>query len=155
MKTIQLTKGKFAIVDDDDYDWIMKWKWYVNSNGYAVRAIRNASTHKDIRMHREIANTPEGMDTDHINGNKLDNRKCNLRICTRSENHRNRCKLQGTASRYKGVTWNDRLKKWQTRIDIPGKQIYLGYYNNEISAALAYNEAAKRIFGEFAKLNII
>ena len=106
-KSIPLTKGKFALIDDEDYDWLMQWKW-VYSNGYAFRWSKGGKKYrKGTFMHRMICNTSVGMLTDHINGNKLDNRRSNLRICTASDNQANRIKLHKTSSSFKGVSFND------------------------------------------------
>ena len=86
MKEIPLTRGKFALVDDEDYEWLSQWKWYCSTTGYAVRGCKN----RILYMHREIAKTKPGMLTDHINRNKLDNRKENLRFCSHRENMKNR-----------------------------------------------------------------
>ena len=95
--------------------------------------------------------TPKGMDTDHINGNTLDNRRCNLRVCTRERNTGNQKPLRGITSKFKGVCWVKARSKW--RVAISGK--FIGEYISELDAAKAYNEAAKKHFGEFARLNVI
>ncbi len=105
-------------------------------------------------MHNLIINTPDGMEADHINGNTLDNRRSNLRICTRGQNQRNRRgNLNGT-SKYKGVSFKNENKKWVAQIGFK-KNMFIGYYKTEIEAALAYNEAAKKYHGKFARLNKI
>lgn len=154
MKTIPLTKGDFAIVDDDDYEYLIQFEWFLTPGGYAARKTTKNGRPSIVLMHREIAKTPKGMQTDHINGNRLDNRKCNLRICTNAENSRNRGPMPGT-SKYKGVRWLKNDKKWQANIKLNQKQITLGCFNSEIEAAKAYNEAAIKYFGEFAWLNDI
>ena len=105
MKKIELTQGKFALVDDEDFEWLNQWKWYANHLGYTwyvVRSVRYDNEVKAILMHRSILNAKIGEEIDHINHNGLDNRKKNLRICTRSQNNMNRNKLRGTY-KYKGV----------------------------------------------------
>lgn len=107
-------------------------------------------------MHRVILNTPKGMESDHINGDGLDNRRCNLRICTTSQNQQN----QQTQSRikssgFKGVNWAKRANKWVARIVIAKKEMWLGSFDSELKAALAYDNAAKKYFGEFSKTNFI
>jgi len=105
-------------------------------------------------MHREIMDAPAGMEVDHINGNGLDNRKCNLRLATSSQNKRNQRKQRRkTSSKYKGVYWHKRDKVWVVRIQAEGKEKYIGSYKTEQEAALAYNEAALKYHGEYAKLN--
>lgn len=151
MKKIPLTKGKFAIIDDEDYSLVSKYKWYY-SHGYAVYKNKNI-----LFMHRLILNTPKESYTDHINGDKLDNRRCNLRLCSKSQNGANCKKTQKkkTSSKYKGVCWDKIRKKWKASIKFNYLGINLGYFLNEQDAAKAYNEAAIKYFGEFAKLNKI
>jgi len=155
MKFIPLTKGKFTIVDDKNYEWLNQWKWQIDSDGYAVRSVSIKEEYKGNkkRMHRVIMNTPEGMETDHINGNRLDNRRQNLRICTRAENVRNCKKHRDNHSGYKGVYWNKREKKWRASIRIGKQDIHLGYFKSTIEAARAYNKKAKKLFGKFARIN--
>lgn len=153
MKQIPLTKDKVALVDDEDYDFLMQWKWRFHG-GYAVRTDWILGSRKEILMHRVIAKTPTSKETDHINGNKLDNRKGNLRVCSRSANRFNQGKYAGEHhSKYKGVTWHKVWKKWQAQIRINGKTKYLGKYDSETEAAIAYNNAAASHHKEFARLN--
>lgn len=147
MKIIELTQGKQTIVDDEDYESVSQWSWHYNG-GYAVRC--PVKGHKRTFLHRFIMNTPDGKETDHINGDKLDNRKENLRICNVSQNAANR-KVQNNNSGYKGVHY--RRNKWEAHIKINGKLIDLGRHPTPEDAALAYNKKATEIFGEFAKLN--
>ncbi len=121
MKEIQLSQGKIAVVDDEDYEYINQWKWSYLSSGYAVRSLWSLLGSKTILMHRIIANTPIGMDTDHINGNRLDNRKSNLRVCTHAENTRNIPMHKDNKIGYKGVQKHG--KSWRARILVNGKQI--------------------------------
>jgi DUF4097 and DUF4098 domain-containing protein YvlB len=153
MRIIPLTKGKLAIVDDNDYDWAMQWKWQVSSEGYAVRSAHDIKYGKKVRMHRALVNAPDGFEVDHINGNRLDNRRQNLRICTHKDNQRNMSKKRGASSIYKGVHWNSRDKRWIVKIKTNEKQVCVGRYKLEVEAAIAYNNAAKKIYGEFARLN--
>jgi hypothetical protein len=148
MKKIKLTKGYEALVDNDDFAWLNQFKWHYN-NGTAMR-------HRGILMHREIINTPQDMDTDHINGNRLDNRRRNLRVCTASLNSMNRKKrTNNVTSIYKGV--NSVIVHgrhyWKTQIRKKGMYVYIGYFKQEQHAAMAYDIWAKDLFGEFAKLN--
>ncbi len=159
-KAILLTRGKFTIVDESDFNWLTQRKWQYNA-GYAIQHkytgfVEGIIKTKRFYMHRLIMATPPGMDTDHINGDKLDNRRCNLRICNRSENKQNSGKQNGkTSSIYKGVSWNNADRKWTAKIKANGNRYWLGYFPNEISAAIAYNEAALKYYGEFARLNLI
>lgn len=149
MKFIELTQGKKAIVDDEDFNQFNKYNWYFNS-GYAVR---KASKSSKFRLHREIMQAPKGLEVDHINGDGLDNRKVNLRVCTHQENLRNKKMSKKNKSGFKGVTWNIRLQHWRASIRLNSVDNYLGHFNNKIEAAKAYDKAAKVYFGEFAKLN--
>lgn len=157
MKQIKLTQGKVAIVDNEDFERLNKYKWYANymhKYWYVVRNIKkNKGKQKTEFMHRVIMNVPDYLEIDHINHNGLDNRRCNLRVCTRSENNMNRRPRKGTSSYYKGVCWDKRSKKWIVRIQSNKKCIYLGCFNNEIVAAHFYDMKAKKLFGEFAYLN--
>lgn len=153
MKKIPLTQGKFAIVDDDLYDWASQFSWYLHSEGYAVREEWNGGNKKRFRMHREINKTPKGMDTDHINGNRLDNRRDNLRTCTRSKNLQNARVRDSNRTGYKGVAIHKASGLYHAYINVDGKQISLKYHKTPEDAARAYNRAAIKYFGEFARLN--
>lgn len=159
MKEIKLTQGKIAIIDDEDYDRVIAMgKWYFHHSGYAARSEhykkpcgKDAVIH--IRMHRVLFDIPKNMLIDHINGNRLDNRKCNLRICTPSGNARNAAVNKNSSSGFKGVTFFKKQSKFRARIAVDGKQIFLGYFDNPTEAASAYNFAAIKYHQEFAKLN--
>jgi len=154
MKRIPLTKGKFALVDDDDFERLNRHKWYASCPKWTSYAARRDSNRKVVRMHRIIMNTPPGLFTDHINGNGLDNRKCNLRVCTLSQNNRHRRKGAGpTSSRFKGVSIRRPTNNWQAAICFNSKDINLGYFEDEIEAAKAYDAKARELFGEYALTN--
>lgn len=153
MKTVELTQGKVALVDDEDYEYLIKYKWYFH-NGYAVRAFREDKKHKMILMHRFITKTPKGLYTDHIDGNGLNNQKSNLRVVTNQQNIFNQ-KIKTNSSIYKGVYWNKNAKKWLSQIRFNGKTIYLGLFEKEEQAGLQYNKYAIKYFGEFARINEI
>jgi hypothetical protein len=161
MKEIQLTQGKVALVDDADYEYLNQWKWHFKTNGnnfYAVRTVKSIDGKygKKIILHRFLLNiTNSSLHIDHINNNSLDNRKINLRVCTRDENLRNRKVNLNNKSGYKGVYWSKAGKKWASSIGINKKIIYLGLFTNPKEAARAYNAAAIKLHGEFAKLNEI
>jgi hypothetical protein len=148
MKEIQLTRDKIAIVDDDMFEELSKYKWYYHHTGYATRL-----SHPKIYMHRIVACSPEGMDTDHANGNKLDNRRENLRVCTCSENHRNRVAYHNNTSGYKGVYWRKQSHKWMAQINVNRKFLYLGLFDSPEEAARFYDLAALAYFGDFANTN--
>lgn len=155
---IPLTNGGFAIVDSDSFGEISKSKWYRGSDGYArrVSSIKGVKDKKQklILMHRVINQTPSGLQTDHKNGNRLDNRKSNLRVASPLQNSANRKKDRGFhTSIYKGVCLSG--KKWKAAIKWEHKTRHLGMFDSERDAALAYNAAATLLFGDFARLNII
>ena len=156
MKKIELTQGKHALVDDADYDHLMQWKWSAAMMAHNHRATRrHENSNETIYMHREIMGFKKG-DTrhvDHINHNPLDNRRINLRCCTRSQNLMNSIKRKGTSSVYKGVSWFNASRKWKAYIKINTKQKYLGLFETETAAAVAYDTEAKELFGEYALLN--
>jgi len=157
VKHIKLTQGKFAIVDDEDFWWVNKDKWYVrrvSNNWYAARNDYLNGKPKMIHMHRFIMNCPDDKEIDHGNHDGLDNQKHNLRICTASQNSANRQIQKGNkSSKFKGVSWHEQNINWRAYIKVNGKHIHLGYFDIEEAAAKAYDRAAIKYFGEFAKLN--
>jgi len=156
-KTIPLSQGKVALVDDEDHEWLSQWNWtYDQRNGYGYAYRQRSRKDKrtgSVYMHQAILNPPNGMEGDHINGDGLDNRRRNLRVCTRAENMRNRRKHAKCTSQYKGVYWSGRHQRWRARINPGGVGISLGSFRDEMEAAIAYNEAAQEYFGSFAWLN--
>ena len=165
MKHIPLTQGKFALVDDEDYDWLMQWKWQARKSDrtyYAVRTclcwLPGVANRHTIRMHRVIMNVPQEMQIDHINHDGLDNCKGNLRICTNTENRYNSKPRSHRSSKYKGVTLSTSRPKgvwrcWQSRIGNKNIKHHLGSYYTQEEAADAYDQKAKILFGEFAYIN--
>jgi len=154
VRKIPLTQGKFTLVDEEDYEELYKYKWYYH-NGYAARSQYNPITQKApiVLMHRVIMNVKEGEEVDHINHNTLNNRKCNLRVCTSAQNNQNRQFYKTGTSYYKGVSWNTNKEKWIAQIIYNGKSIYLGTYTDEEQAARAYDKKAIEVHGEFAYTN--
>jgi len=156
MKEISLTQGKVALVDDEDYEWLLQWTWYADKRKHTYYAIRAPWNESSVGMHREIMGIV-GDDkrwVDHRNNNGLDNRRQNLRICTPQQNRMN-ARGKGGTSQYKGVFWSKHANKWGVQICINGGKKNLGYFDLEEEAAKIYNEAAMELFGEFAYLNKI
>lgn len=157
MKEIIISDGSSVIVDDEDYERLSEWKWSANGNGYAVRNERyEPKKYRKQYLHRAVMNAKPGEIVDHINGNPLDNRKENLRICDFRGNAQNsRGKTDRMYSKYKGVTFDKRRSKYVAQIGVDGKNVGLGGFTNEVEAAIAYNSAAIEYYGEFAKINEI
>ena len=152
MKEIQLTQGKVTQVDDADFTWLSQWKWHYDQ-GYAVRTTPKLfGKQKIVYMHREIMQSPTGTVTDHVRvGDTLNNQRYNLRVCSSTENSRNRKMPINNTSGYKGVTQCG--KKWKAKIVVDRKSIYLGLFSTKLEAAQVYDEAAKKYHGGFAGLN--
>lgn len=148
---IPLTRGMHALIDAEDFFRIASLRWNFHKKGYAVSKITKDSVPIFLKLHRIIANvTPQNV-TDHINGDKLDNRKCNLRICSQAENTRNIKKRKDSKNRYKGVSSVG--GHWKASISSNRKRIYLGYFYNEEDAARAYDFSALQLHGKFARTN--
>lgn len=147
--------GLFALVDDEDFALVSRYKWYVSTEGYAVHSVWDKGKCYTLKMHRLILGLGPGdpCQADHANHDGLDNRRSNLRLATISQNAGNRRKQSGTVSRYKGVCWASREQRWRDTIRVQGKRISLGYFDAEAEAARAYDAAAVHFFGEFACLN--
>jgi hypothetical protein len=145
-----------TFVDDEDFPLLNRYTWHVDPKGYVVTSLYGTT----VRLHRFILNPPNNVQIDHINGDKLNNCKENLRLATNTENQRNVPKRKEinkkpTSSKYKGVYFRKDAKKWVARIAVDGERIHLGMYDNEEKAARMYNAWAKDYFGEFAVLNQI
>jgi len=157
-RKIPLTRGKYAIVDPDDHERLSKYKWHTKAGNHTVYAVRHiypkAGKRKSIPMHREILKAPDALLVDHINLNGLDNRKVNLRLATKVQNAQNMPKIKRkTSSKYKGVSYIKRDRIWQAKILFEGRCKNLGSFHDEIDAARAYDRAARKYFGEFARPN--
>ena len=147
MKKINLLNGGVAIIDDKDYELICRYAWY-NFGGYAT-----STGSKMIKMHRLILSPEDNKEVDHINTDRLDNRRCNLRECTHAENMRNKRKRIDSTSKYKGVCLHKPSGLWAANLCINGTIISLKYHKTEKEAAAAYDVAAKKHHGEFAFTN--
>lgn len=146
------------MVDHEDFERVAGYKWFAvryDRGYYAQRATKDRKgRQKNVRMHREILGEPKGKIIDHINHNGLDNRRVNLRAATRQQNTWNKRKQRGKcSSKYKGVTWLKRMGKWQARIVCNGKSIFIGYFDDQISAGRAYDAKAGELYGDYAALN--
>jgi hypothetical protein len=150
VKMIPLTNGCYAYVDAQDYEWLNQWHWRAHSPGYAVRWEKR----KLIFMHREIMKPPKGKVVDHINGNGFDNTRANMRNTTTRRNAHNRGRRTGSASIYKGVSYDKKHHRWYARIYLGKRRVRLGGFDSEVEAARAYDRKAVEWFGEFARLNL-
>lgn len=152
-RLIPLTQGKSAIVDDQDFDWLSQWKWTAQKHSHGFYAMRHDGG-RLVLMHRLINGTPEGIGTDHRDGDGLNNQRANLRTATQLQNMMNRRGKRGGTSRFKGV-WADpnarNRKLWRSGIRLNGRMKYLGRFATEEQAAAAYARAAAEHFGEFAR----
>lgn len=149
---IPLTQGQMTIIDEEDFQLAKQYKWHAHKQHniyYAVTTIGQKPNRKAVRLHRLLSNCPERMVVDHIDGNGLNNCRDNLRICTNSENVKNRKIQINNTSGYKGVTWHKREQKWRAQIQMNNKQIQLGSFDNPEDAYAAYCEAAEKYHGEF------
>lgn len=153
MKEIQLTRGKVALVDDEDFEWLNQWKWHVSKYGYAMRhfILQDGKRTKKY-MHRQILELEkgDGKFVDHIDGNILNFCRSNLRICSKPENNRNQCIRKNNTSGFKGVCWHKASRKWMAHITGNGNYQYLGLFHTPEAAYAAYCEAALKQHGEFA-----
>lgn len=155
MKEIYTSRGVRILVDDEDYETLNRWSWRVIAKGYAARSVYDPSKKRGVNryLHRELMNLEPGDKAcvDHINGDKLDNRKANLRICTTQQNGWNRGAAAHNASGFKGVFWNKTQRKWNAYIRIDNRPLYLGSFADARDAHDAYCVAAAKYFGEFAR----
>jgi hypothetical protein len=152
VKTIQLTQGQVALVDDDDFEWLSQWRWCVLKSRHGFYAKRSS---KGIMMHREIVGQYglAGPSVDHINHDGLDNQKVNLRACTQSENQANRRKTIGS-SRFKGVHFEAQTQRWRPMVKCNGRTYRGPRFDAEELAAAWYDKMACELFGDFALINV-
>lgn len=156
MRKIELTKGKVVLVDDIDYESLIKFKWHFGTK-YAVRQSRgDERSQKTIYMHRQILGLSQdrSIEVDHINGNGLDNQRANLRIVTKFENQWN-SKQHKKSKPYKGTYFHRASGKWSAETQHLHKRYYLGLFNSELEAAKAYDDKTKELCGEYAKPNFL
>lgn len=160
-KFIPIAQGKyFSLIDEADYEFFSQWKWQITRTGYAVRNARKSETGSGyitwpIWMHKQILGASKKQTVDHINLDKLDNRRSNLRIATFQQNMHNRPKHKDGKNKYKGVWWNKHNKNYNAFITLNRKRQHLGCFVTAEEAAMTYNEKAKELYGEFAYLNLI
>lgn len=157
-KEIELTQDKVAIVDDCDYEYLSQFKWHASKDKNTFYARRRTpkinGKRRDIQMHREILDAPPDALIDHRDGNGLNNTRDNLRLSTNQQNQHNQHPRVGGTSRFKGVFWDAGKQKWCAMIHINMKKIWLGSFASELEAARAYDDAARAMYGEFARPNI-
>ncbi len=155
MKLLNLSNSSNkCLLDDLDYDFLNQWIWRQQDNGYVVRGSGTGENYHTIYLHKVLMPVPDHLEVDHMDLNKLNNQKYNLRTCTHTENMRNipTMKIRSTSG-YKGVSWSKKNNRWRARINVSGKEVYLGHFLNKEDAAKAYNEAAIKYFGAYARLN--
>ena len=152
VRYIPLTKNQFAIVDAADYEWLSRYTWSASHCGRTFYAARNAGG-RPVLMHRLIMKPPKGMVVDHIDGNGLNNRRSNLRICTQAENCRNRRPSSGGSSRFRGVYRCRVADRWIANLSVNNRTVYVGLFADEVEAALARDAAARKHHGPYAWLN--
>jgi len=151
-KKVPLGNGQFAIVDDEDFDLVNQYVWQCHKGG-GKYGERHQYAVTRLRMHRLVMNCPKGMVVDHINGDTLDNRKSNLRICTNAENQQNTNSRGGT-SKFKGVSFSTKKKRWKGCFMWQGKVYYVGSFDNEEEAARAVDRKRREVCGGFSKANL-
>lgn len=160
IKEIQLTQGEVALVDDEDFEWLNKWKWHVMKEKGKIKKVSRSTKFSDgvernLFIHRLITGLQFGdkRQVDHINGNPLDNRRTNLRLCNAAQNCQNKGLGKRNKSGYKGITWDKIKKKWRVHIESNGKAYNFGRFIEKENAAMVYNEVARKYHGEFACQN--
>jgi hypothetical protein len=153
MKEIPLVNGRgIALVDDEDFPYLSQMKWYLIQPQRACKYAHTKLNGRTTYMHRLVLGSPKGLEVDHIDNDGLNNQRANLRLATRGQNNMNIHSLGGK-SKYRGVSRNGANTKWMAYIKKDGKQTHLGYFDSEIDAALAFDEMARVLFGDFSRLN--
>lgn len=153
MKAIELSANRGTVlVSDEDFNELSQYRWHLHSAGYAYRAQKKAGKQTNFLMHRQIMQPEPGVLVDHIDGNRLNNQRENLRFATHTQNGRNNTAISGTSQR-KGVSWHASRRKWRATIKINRVARHIGYFTTEEAAAEAYDRAALEHFGEYARLN--
>jgi hypothetical protein len=150
-------KGIAILVDEEDYRVHAKYRWFLDSGGYAAMNIypiddNGNKVHKIVTMHRLIIDPPDGFQVDHRDRNRLNNRRSNLRVATHAQNMLNKSKYKSNTSGITGVKWHKREQKWWSEICFQGKNRWLGYFSSKEEASKAYQQAHKKYFGEFASI---
>lgn len=152
---VTLTRGYEAVIDANDVPLVEGFNWQAQLRKwgvYAVRSERGVPKRGAILMHRVILGEPKDLDVDHIDGNGLNNRKCNLRKATKSQNMHNQGVRRSNTSGFKGVSWRESRNKWVAQICLKGKVKYLGMFDTPEDAYSAYCDASQKLHGEFSKL---
>lgn len=153
-QSIPLKGGATALVDAADYPRLAQHTWFMSQEGYAVGLLPNGhGKFALLYMHRVILQPAPGELVDHINSNPFDNRRQNLRLASSHQNHQNRRVKSNSHTELKGVGWHKEREKYYARIQLQGIRVHLGYFQDAATAALAYDEAARTLFGEFARPN--
>ena len=153
VKEIYLSNYKeIILIDNSDYEMLMQYNWCI-ADGYAITSLEINGIKTTKRMHQFLLDTLSGLEIDHIDNNRLNNQRKNLRMVTHQQNMMNKSKQNGCSSKYKGVCWDNSRNKWISYIKKNNRCKHLGRFNNEKDAANAYNERAKELFGEYANLN--
>lgn len=149
--------GRYAVISPEDYEWLDQYKWFLNPQGYAYRSPKTSHSGQSlILMHREILQPRAGFICDHADRNRLNNKRSNLREATYAQNMSNvakKLKRSGASSAFRGVHFRKDCNLWKVEITTKGKKIHIGYFADELDAAIAYDRAALEIRGEFAMLN--
>jgi hypothetical protein len=148
--TLTLRDGSVTLIDLEDHAWLSAWTWYANPDDGIVG---HPNTPRTVYLHRLLLNAQPDQIVDHIDGNRRNNTRANLRFATQSQNRANEHGSRGGSSVYRGVYWDVNRKKWAAMLAIKAKPQFLGRFVDEAEAARAYDRAAAEYFGEFATLN--